>query len=288
MNHKDLQLLLAKVEEVKALFVFAQRVVPYIRELVLFVQETTPVLHEMNASIQDSFQKMPIAAQKLDKVSETTETATTNILDALEDMLARLDESMGIIDQMEAVHSEAAEREKKLILQLAGTLDGEMETREANVEAELDKVFAGLNKQQHSVALRQLLGKVQAQAYDIMNLLQVQDITAQQIMAANNMIDSVQKRLARLIGKIEDFDSSELYTETRAFDPKATFEDKAKVQAMADAIMAGKGGEETEPLNATVVHLKPDEAMPGAGVLKQKESASQEDIDRIINEMSRA
>lgn len=282
MSNKELQLILAKVEEVKALFVFAQRVLPYMREIILFVQETTPLLQEMSASLEESFQKMPFAVQQLDKISATTETATTSILDRLDEMLLQLDESMQMTEEFSGNEQRRFDREKRMILQLAETLDGKEDTRAARVDEELSHLFQGISKNDQYANLRQMLARVQTQAYEIMNLLQVQDITTQQIMAANTMIESVQKRLCDLISQFGDITADDFMVKRRAFDPRASFEDKSTLQALADAIM--HGGEEpgSDSDQADVVGKAP------AGLPRSAEQAStQAEIDRLIDELKK-
>ena len=95
MQEKDIQGILKKVEELKSVFTFGVKFIPFLEDLLVFVQEMAPMLNEMNRSIQDSSSKMPKAVQQLDKVTSATELATNEILDKVDSMLARLDVARG-------------------------------------------------------------------------------------------------------------------------------------------------------------------------------------------------
>ncbi|MBL7975629.1 MAG: chemotaxis protein CheZ, partial [Candidatus Kapabacteria bacterium] len=81
IRDKDLQQLLAKSEELKALFVLGQRVVPFLEELFVFVREVSPALEDINKSIEDNLSRIPKASKQLSKVTEATELATNEIMD---------------------------------------------------------------------------------------------------------------------------------------------------------------------------------------------------------------
>jgi len=99
MKQEHVNKLLHKVEEIKALFIIGQRIVPFLEELFKFVQETAPMISDMSESIKESTKKMPKATQQLDKVTEETELATTAMLDKIDNILVKLNEITNSIGQ---------------------------------------------------------------------------------------------------------------------------------------------------------------------------------------------
>ncbi|HPP40877.1 MAG TPA: hypothetical protein PK498_11375, partial [Candidatus Kapabacteria bacterium] len=84
MKQKDISLLLQKADELRALFVLGQRVIPFLEEIFIFVSEIQPLLDEINASIQENLKKMPSASKQLSKVTEATEMAITEVMDIVD------------------------------------------------------------------------------------------------------------------------------------------------------------------------------------------------------------
>ncbi|MDQ7062620.1 MAG: hypothetical protein Q9P90_00070 [candidate division KSB1 bacterium] len=202
MSQIDLQKILNQIEEIQALFVFVQRVIPYLEEIIRFVQETTPLMEEVSQSILESSKKMPTAVAELDKVSSTTESAASDMLDGIERMLDTINNSISLIDQINEFEKERLMKEKALVLKLAETLDGIEETQAANVKQALDDFYEEYLAKNCLQKLRQNIFCLQNDAYEIMNSLQIQDITTQQIMAANDLIESVQSKLVALTNRL--------------------------------------------------------------------------------------
>ncbi len=286
MEKIDFQKILYQIEEIRALFIIAQRVIPYLEDLIRFVQETTPLLQEVNNSILDSSSKMPAAVAQLDRVSETTEMATSDILDGIERMLSRIEETLGIVDNLHQQEEKKDDMEKALVLKIAEVLDGEEETRSANVEKALDEYYANHPRKQHLAHLRENLLTLQNNAYDIMNLLQIQDITTQKIMAANTLIESVQSRLTELISRFGTLDPEPVLKKSHAFDPDATFEDRSDVQTMADAIIDQP--KKRADLQVKVVSREESRAVLKEIPSREQRQASQAEIDRLFQELKNA
>ena len=83
--------ILDKINELRALFIFGQRVIPFLEELFYFVNDMAPILEEINSSIYESTRRIPRASSQLSKVTEETEVATKEILDNLDGVLGKLD-----------------------------------------------------------------------------------------------------------------------------------------------------------------------------------------------------
>jgi len=91
MTSNDLKLLLRNVEELKTMLVFTQRTIPFLEDVIAFVRDIVPMVEELKSSVVSSTEKLPRASSQLDKVSVATEMATTEILNIVEGMMARLD-----------------------------------------------------------------------------------------------------------------------------------------------------------------------------------------------------
>ncbi|KAA3656877.1 MAG: hypothetical protein DWQ10_14460 [Calditrichaeota bacterium] len=284
MRQSEVLKMLRKVEEVNALFVFGARVIPYLEELVMFVQETAPILEEMNSSIEESSRKMPFAVEKLDKVTETTETATAGMLDLIDQILTSLDRVMEGMTELEESYKKRLEKEKALVLMLARALDGEDVTEAANVETELKNLIDLEMSETSFQTLNDYLLTMQGDVFEIMNALQVQDITTQQIMGANSLIEAVQEKLGQLVSKFADIDDEVDIPrkKMRAFDPNASYEDKTNVQAMADKILAGNA-EETD--SETNKESEKTEDKPKKQANRQPETVDQAEIDKLLQNM---
>ena len=66
MKEIDLDSFLQKSEELKALFVLGQRVIPFLEEILVFTKDIYPEIEEINKSIEDNLKKI------LDEPSERT------------------------------------------------------------------------------------------------------------------------------------------------------------------------------------------------------------------------
>ncbi len=258
MDKIDFKRILRQIEEIQALFVIAQRISPYFKELIQFMQETTPIIEEMKNSILESSKKMPAALDQLDKITTATETATVDILDRIERMQKRVESALENIQKIKS-----------------------------NIAAESDR---GLNQHGNSMVLEQLekdILEIQNDTFDIMNLLQVQDITTQQIMAANSLIESVQDKLEQLTSRFGRLEapseisrSNNAPEEPKTFDPNATFEDRSDVQAMADAILSQSTiAEESHSKHASNSQSM-DKVEPKANSV-----ATQDEIDKLFDDL---
>jgi len=242
MNSKNLGGILDKINELRALFIFGQRVVPFLEELFYFVHDIVPVLEEINVSIYESANKMPRASSQLSKVTQATELATTEILDNLDSVLSELN-AMGANFKSAAKDITAlGEIDKKVIEVLTASL------KESHPEL-LQQISQIHNEKQghlkalglNAAGLDQSLQDIRGKSNDIMISLQVQDITSQQIASVNHLIESVQDRLSSLIDRFK-LSGTELISEIEkaehhSFDPLATYDRSTNKQNTADAII---------------------------------------------------
>jgi hypothetical protein len=275
MQERDVQGILEKVEELKTVFSFGVKFLPFLEDLLVFVQEMAPMLNEMNQSIQDSSSKMPKAVQQLDKVTSATELATNEILDKVDSMLGRLEQ----VNTNFNIFRERLSAEQTALTGIAGAIEellalpGVRETlnrmfedekaRQKGIEIKtiVDDFLAGKIGDDLSQNVDSLLQDIQTDAYDIMNALQVQDITTQQIEGAHSMLRSIQERLNHLITQYSEATPPAISREARAHDSQAVYDMDGDRQKAVDEML----------------NLDPDLIMQQAETSAVEESASVEE-----------
>ena len=297
MQEKDIQGILKKVEELKSVFTFGVKFIPFLEDLLVFVQEMAPMLNEMNRSIQDSSSKMPKAVQQLDKVTSATELATNEILDKVDSMLARLEvvnSNFSLIRQrLSAEHSAltsiAGAIEDLLVLPgVRESLNHVFENKKARdkgieIKRIVDEFLNGKIDETVTEKVDQALHDTQSDAYDIMNALQVQDITTQQIEGAHALLRSVQERLNELLEKYSDATPPQELRESYPHDMQASFIDADERQKAADEAMSDTG-EPEELLSAPELpESSAFEDLMRSGDVDQAGEPGQEEIEDLMS-----
>ncbi len=161
--------------------------------------------------VEESRERLPQATEQLDKISQETEAATHQMLDRIEGITQREEEVMqGLRD---------------LKTQLAA---GKVDGAEQLIDTLLQKSEKTCND-----------------AFTIMEALQFQDITTQQVNHAASLLEDVESRLHRILSVLQGSDDSETDSadqkrRNRVFDPHADLSDKKTVQADIDSLFAQK------------------------------------------------
>ncbi len=190
MDNKEFSTVLTRMDELKALFSFGQRMMPIAKALFDFLQEIVPLLESINVSIQESNSKIPTAARKLDSVTQATELATTEILDLVDKIALQLNDIR--------------------------TTVGEMRTE------------GGGEKFEPSFkSIETTLENIEMNTSSIMMSLQVQDITSQQIAAVNHLMASVQGRLGSLVDDFGRANFDDMKSTNVEFPSDVTFDANA-------------------------------------------------------------
>ena len=236
MSREHFNDLIHKVEEIKALFTIGQRIVPFLEELFKFVQETAPIINDMNESIKESTKKMPKATQQLNKVTKATELATTEMLDRIDTILAKITETTNSIK----VYKEANNKKDELFESIKKEFEKyKFENSDKlfeNTKKIIEQNFNKANIDSFIDIVENTLDDIQNNVFDIMNALQFQDITSQQINAANSLLGSIQNRLNSLINKFANIKTEDIAVKKGTFDKDATIQNADKRQQSADEI----------------------------------------------------
>ncbi len=278
MKDVDITMLISKAEELRALFILGQRVIPFLEEIFIFVKDIKPLLDEINHSIEDNLKKMPNASKQLSKVTEATELATTEIMDVVDGLMNKS-------DLLQSYNKKMAEFFKSDL-----------------VNSGLVNEFDDVNEQSNK-----LLQSITDDSTSIMISLQVQDITSQQIAAVNHLLEKIQDKLSRILIKFQNTDFGDIIHPVNdngditnisqmhrkiAFDPNAvdSYTQKATRQGDVDKIFQSNG--EYEPPVRENASADDIDALFGSGkkIADEKdddnEKSSQDDIDALFGRLN--
>lgn len=243
MSSLNLNEVLTRIDELRSLFELGQRTMPFLEELFHFLEEIEPLLDEINTSIRESTSKMPDAKSKLESVSEATEMATTEILDLVDSVAFELKMMQRALTRktegLDAVR-EADERLLHLLNQELGDeyaeLLDEVERIHRRKQPLLDEAIDHADDELDAV------DDVRQKMTQITMALQVQDITSQQIAAANHIIESLRDRMAQLVYTPgfhleEEAEASSEESGDGTFDSNARYQPGGDHQHIADELI---------------------------------------------------
>lgn len=207
MKQKDLSILLQKAEELKALFIFGQRVIPFLEEIFYFLRDIQPLFEEIDTSIKENLKKMPNASRQLSKVTEATELATTEIMDIIDSLVYKTEL---IENNLKSINSSEANKKipDKVVDMLINAASNENEISHEALQNILNEIkTANIKDNDKAIANSiELLESIKSDSSSIMMSLQVQDITAQQIAAVNHLLEKVQDKLKYIIERFNQTD----------------------------------------------------------------------------------
>jgi len=226
--------LFEKLDDLKSVFIYGQKIIPVIHSLLDFMKDTVPLLENINKSIAESTTKIPKAKHHIHDVTNATELATTEILDIVDTIS---DDIKTIDNKINSV----IEKEEIRALQL----DEIIELLDDKPEAKSKLVSLKEELISHEVirSIQEIISKIKNDAYNITISLQVQDITSQQLAAVNHLIESVQERLSSLIITLGETEIKEMRIENDVtpenvhFDPQASYNKETSRQEMADSLV---------------------------------------------------
>ncbi len=197
----DIVSLLKKTEELRALFVLGQRVIPFLEEIFLFIQDLTPQLARISKSIEENLQNIPHASKQLEQVTKATEMATTEILNTLEGITYKASVIHSNAREIQALVDRQESSRKQAVYQIQRLIDsgqGDSETLK-EIKALLQRMNIYGQVQKATKETEDLMDSISNDATQIMMTLQVQDITAQQLAAVNHLIEETQKQLRGIV-----------------------------------------------------------------------------------------
>ena len=212
-KNENMVTLFERLNDLKDLFRYGQRLIPVIHGLIDFMRDTVPLLENINTSITESTSKIPKAATQINSVTTATELATTEILDIVDRIsldISDMQQTLGKLSEDEIQKADIFNKLKNLL----------PKTKETS---ELIKSYESLcNVKEKAESMLTKVQKIKDDANNITLSLQVQDITSQQLAAVKHLIGSVQMKLSSLISNLSDAHLKE-FDENKSFDPDADF-----------------------------------------------------------------
>lgn len=169
-------------------------------DVIQMVQSVNGMIAKFKAlrtPIMETSNSVPVATKQLDKVTEETEKATHQMLDLIEGII---DRDADTLDRAETIRSE-----------------NELESNE-----HLEQIIQNTEQSQND-------------SFMLMDALQFQDITSQQINHANAILEEIESKLLSLLELTgEHYQSNPT---SRFYDPNATTEGGNKRQKTVDEII---------------------------------------------------
>lgn len=240
---KNLNDMVGKLKDMDHMFKFGEKMIPVIEGFVSFMSDFVPFVEQVSGSIQDSRAKIPEASTQIDKVTNATELAMTEVLDKIDEINAQLISINESMDEMVEKRQSAAE----LVTQLKTHLLGNTEA-EALLNKLTDSIDVGLTLE----VVKNKIGEITASVDQITMSLQVQDITAQQLAAVNHLIISVQNKLGGLLNAVDstNYDPNEDLVQEKLpdvhFDARADYKPAASQQVDVDSVINSEKASQEE------------------------------------------
>jgi len=177
------------------------------------ISDLVKSFRKLRSPLAESQEKVPQATNQLDKVTEQTEAAAHKMLDVVEEITEREGD---IIKSLEEIRKSVE--------------DGQTDGITDRIDSIIEKANANLND-----------------AFTIMDALQFQDITAQQMDHAAHLLEDVEGKLTGILSVlgVRNEEGPEKPVEKRkrerAFDPHADFVDKKTDQRDIDSLFDETG-----------------------------------------------
>ncbi len=189
------------------------RIQEEIAELVASVNQIVTKFKELQKPLKESSEKVPKATEQLDKINEQTEAATHQMLDRVEKIVQQIEDSKKGLEEIKVC-----------------TKDGRTGDISALADDLIERADVTCND-----------------AYTIMDALQFQDITAQQMNHAASLLEDIEVKLQNLMELLKGQPDDETdgghqqERKARVYDPHADLFDKKTDQSAIDDMFARKG-----------------------------------------------
>jgi chemotaxis regulatin CheY-phosphate phosphatase CheZ len=284
MNEAEINSLLRKADELKALFILGQRVIPFLEELFLFVRDIKPMLDDINFSIQENLKKMPSASKQLSKVTEATENATNEIMDIIDGVIYKTDLINGNLKKIDKLNSDKSNSPLKILDIIYETLKNDEDLQDLlpkltsqikEIKSEKTGEMKSIVKETHG-----LVESIQNDSSSIMMSLQVQDITSQQIAAVNHLLETIQTKLNKIMSRLKSSEISDLMKEQ-----DSGYNERTNVSKMHRNIAFDPHAVDSISFKETR-QMEVDAAIAEhkqTGIIESGDEASPEDIDALFS-----
>jgi chemotaxis regulatin CheY-phosphate phosphatase CheZ len=173
--------------------------------LVSSINQTLLNLQQLDASVKHQSTQVPELAAQLDAITTDTEEATQSVMNRLDTLMAACDDAGRAVQTCQDSVKKHADHQTQLQVAVTGFLDRAAGGEDSTVLAQevLEFLFA------HQVATpatspdlspaQALIRQVSDEAFEILNILQFQDITRQKIEKVVILLKQFQSGLNRLL-----------------------------------------------------------------------------------------
>lgn len=173
------------------------------------ISDVVQTFKKLRDPIEESRARVPQATQQLEKINAQTEQAANQMIDMVECITNISDEIVREIGQLRRALPATYFKNRSVVRDTVNSI-------EAKAQQNLDD------------------------AYVILNALQFQDITSQQVQHASTLMEEIENRLRNLMAIFKgDIDLHQLETaiKSRVYDPKANFGDSRDTQEAVDSLV---------------------------------------------------
>jgi chemotaxis regulatin CheY-phosphate phosphatase CheZ len=202
-------------------------------DLVSSINQTLLNLQQLDASVKHQSTRVPELAAQLDAITSDTEEATQSVMNRLDTLMAASDDATRAVQACQEGIARQNGHQATLHAAISGFLDRAAAGEDQNALAQevLEYLFA------HQMATptveldlapaKDHLQKVSDEAFEILNILQFQDITRQKIEKVVTLLKQFQSGLTRLLAIFnihtealggEAFSDRKVATQDRIFD----------------------------------------------------------------------
>jgi chemotaxis regulatin CheY-phosphate phosphatase CheZ len=162
-----------------------------------------PLLDGMKSSLEESTNKIPRASHQLNSVTQATESATVEILNAVETMTQKITSAEHSLGRVKEIDVQRQKVLKELRTLTQAKREQESSSRQTQLETFLHKL-AQLPEEKNDLAvIERSLAEAKADSMNIAMALQVQDITSQQIAGVSQTIESVRQQLGKVLNQFD-------------------------------------------------------------------------------------
>lgn len=172
--------------------------------LVSSLNQTLLNLQQLDASVKAQSHQVPELAAQLDAITSDTERATQDVMNRLDGLMAHTEDASDGLRKLAPAFRRHEEQRAEMAKSVASFLDraaaGEDSTHLAGEI--LEYLFALQMEQAPPLELEATIGQMQAindEAFEILNILQFQDITRQKIEKVVMLLKNFQSGLQRLL-----------------------------------------------------------------------------------------
>lgn len=229
-----------RVDELKDLFQYAQKVLKFFDELFQLYQDIIPLLDGINQSIEESTNKLPRASRGLNEVTKATEMATIEILDTLENLSKSIEDIKAKTGQLRSSMKLQTQKTESALAYLEARAE---QLPPAHRKEFRKRILELRTNRDHEEFFHEVDECFKSAAEHIAHIsisLQVQDITAQQLAAVNHLVESVHHRLQHLIDNVGTVKrggfGDTMNNQPETFDPNAVYTRSDDRQRLADSL----------------------------------------------------